>query len=251
MLGTTVPEPSRKTGRVFVCSAGISLEYGSLIRVYPLARLGVPHRWNTFRVPLERNSLDSRRESFKIRADREPAVFETVNTAFECVGAISEGSRAKLLAPFVMPSIARANEQHASLTILHASDMELRFKENQGDPDIPDVQWFDPSWAPEQAGAKHFPYAPYLRFKDDDGTHELQLRDWGSYELMRKNLYRPDWYRSSMPSALHLKDSSSLLVGNMTHRRNVWLVISVLNGVRLPQQLDMPIPTPVEEVVPW
>jgi hypothetical protein len=44
MLGTTVPEPN-SSGRVFVCSAGVSDEDRRLIRIYPLARRGAPKRW--------------------------------------------------------------------------------------------------------------------------------------------------------------------------------------------------------------
>lgn len=240
MLGTTVPEPSLRTGRVFVCSAGVSTELGSLIRIYPLARLSVPHRWDMFRVPLERNPQDSRRESFKIRADRDPGAHEQINRAFERIGRVTDAKRSKLLAPFVMPSIAWANERRASLGIVHGSDFQLHFRETRGDPDVPEVSWFDPAWAPEQAGAKHFPYSPYLHFRDDDGWHDLPVRDWGAYELMRKHLHDDGYYRTNMASALHLKDSSSLLVGNQVRHRNVWLVISVLNGIRLPDQLTMP-----------
>lgn len=35
MLGKTIPEPQKKTGRVFVCSAGYSDEFRHLIRIYP------------------------------------------------------------------------------------------------------------------------------------------------------------------------------------------------------------------------
>ena len=106
MLGTTVPEPNHD-GRVFVCSAGVSREYGSLVRVYPLARGGVPRRWGIFRVPLERNPQDSRRESFKIAGDRSPEAHPGINATFERHDELTPGRRAALLAPFVLPSIKR------------------------------------------------------------------------------------------------------------------------------------------------
>ena len=65
MLGTTVPEPN-SDGRIFVCSAGVSAEYRSLVRLYPLARKNVPRRWGIYRVPVERNPKDSRPESFQV-----------------------------------------------------------------------------------------------------------------------------------------------------------------------------------------
>jgi len=57
MLGTTVPEPT-SDGRVFICSAGVSAELRSLMRIYPLARRRTPPRWSVNCVCLERNPKD-------------------------------------------------------------------------------------------------------------------------------------------------------------------------------------------------
>lgn len=242
MLGTTVPEPNHD-GRVFVCSAGVSREFGALVRVYPLARGGVPRRWDVFRVPLERNPQDSRRESFKIRADRSPAEHAGINAAFERLGTLAENERAARLAPYFVSGIAEANHRsnRASLALIRPRDpgrVELFFRPNEAEIPTPQLHLFEDRPTPV-LGSKRFPFAPYLHFTDEGGEHNLQLRDWGTYELMRKHLDDPAYYKTHLPSALHLGPTSSLLVGNMRDRRTAWLVIAVLNRVAGSGQLEL------------
>lgn len=239
MLGTTVPEPNHD-GRVFVCSAGVSAEYGSLVRIYPLARGGVPRRWGRFRVPLERNSADSRRESFKIHGDRSPEAHPDINRSFESNGDLGASRRAAMLAPFVVPSIKQANDERLSLALIRPGGLELHFRERDRTEALPTPQLalFDEK-PPTVLGAKRFPFAPYLHFTDRDGAHDLQIRDWGTYELMRKHLHDASYYKANLAAALHLGPTSTLLVGNMCNRRNVWLIISVLNGIGPSPQMGL------------
>ena len=79
---------------------------------------------------------------------------------------------------------------------------------------------------------ERFGVTPRLRFKTQDGRpHGLQVRDWGVWELMRKNSDRmagadaTEWVARS----LHLNQSSVLLLGNFCNHRTAWMVISVLN----------------------
>lgn len=230
MLGTTVPEPTRKGDRVFVCSAGVSAQRGELMRVYPLARRGIPHRWHTYRVPLERNPDDHRPESWRITADRSPGHHERINEAFVPTGqVVPDRRRADLLAPFRVGSIHEANARRLSLAVIHPEWTDLSFEANAASPDSPQLALFDTGQEPPK-GARRFPFIPRLRFEDDCGEHNLMLRDWGCYELMRKHEHA--YFRQHMASALHLRPSSCLLVGNMNHRRNAWLIISVLNGIQ-------------------
>lgn len=228
MLGTTVPEPSRRTGRIFVCSAGVSPERRSLVRIYPLARRNIPHRWDIHRVPVEINPDDSRPESYKVAGDRTPGAHERINAAFERVGTVRRQNRAALLNPYRVASIAEANAKRMSLAVIEPTGVELYFEHNPDSPDSPQLALFDDGNPRPTAGAKRFPFIPRLRFRDEGGGHQLMLRDWGCYELMRKMPER----RTEMAAFLHLGPSSSLLVGNLANHRTSWLVISVLNGIR-------------------
>lgn len=237
MLGTTVPEPN-SDGRVFVCSAGVSPQLRSLIRIYPLARRNAPTRWSVNSVKLERNRTDSRPESWKLAGNREPGAHERINDVFENEGAVSPKERADLLARYAVDSITEANEKRLSLAVIHPDEMALEFEHNPASPDSPELALFDVEPRTE-TGARRFPYIPRLTFRDPAGPkrpHRLMLRDWGVYELMRKhnNLtsMTDTQRRDYVGKALHLDPSCSLLIGNLNNQRNAWLVISVLRGVR-------------------
>lgn len=238
MLGTTVPEPN-SDGRVFICSAGVSPEYGKLVRIYPLARRGVPKRWGVYRVPLERNARDSRDESFQVAGDRAPGAHERINERFEVIRKeFPHDKRAALLAPYVAGSIKEANErsrgartprERFSLAIIHPEAIELTFDVNPQSPDASQLVLFD-TGDTATSGAKRFPLMPRLHFKDELGWNHQMLRDWGAFELQRKK--GEDYFRRNLADALHLRPDSSLLVGNFNQHRTSWLVISVLNGIR-------------------
>lgn len=232
MLGTTVPEPN-SDGRVFVCSAGYSAELRQLVRIYPLARRNAPRRWSINRVRLERNSRDSRAESWQVAGDRSPSHHDHINEAFEPVGTMSRLDRAGLLDRVTVESIAEANERRLSLAVIHPLDVPSLFFENNPDsPDSPELRLFSVGEPPTQ-GAKRFAFIPRLGFSDASGDHALMLRDWGCFEFMRKH---GDERRDELPAALHIGSDSSLLLGNLSNQRTAWLVISVLNGLRSPQQ---------------
>lgn len=227
MLGKTVPEP-QSDGRIFVCSAGVSPQMKQLMRIYPLGRRGAPKRWSVNEVRLERNSTDSRPESWKRYNPIRGAENDTNDDLVTNRAEYPRASRAGLLRPYEVASIKEANAKKLSLAVLHPDRYDFEFEHNPDSPDSPQLALFD-SGKPEPQGAKRFAYIPRLRFHDDDGGHRLMLRDWGCFEFMRK---QGDSRRTEIPDALHLSPSSSLLVGNFNRHRTSWLVISVLNGLR-------------------
>lgn len=239
MLGTTVPEPN-SDGRVFVCSAGYSATMRSLVRLYPLGGYGAPKRWSVNTVPLGRNPKDSRIESFQLVGDRSPERHRHINRVIDCTGSVPQGDRADLLRRCAVGSIAEANDRRLSLAIVHADAMELEFEHNPASPDSPQLALFDVPGA-EPSGARRFPFIPKLHFNDEAGHHRLSLRDWGAYELMRKNNnlahMSEGGRRDYMAGALYLDPSCSLLIGNQSNRRTSWLVISVLRGLRVQASL--------------
>ncbi len=235
MLGTTVPEPS-SDGRVFVCSAGVSDECRRLIRIYPLARRNAPRRWGVHSVKLERNPRDSREESFQIAGNRSPGAHQWINYKFEITkGAFPESRRADLLSRYVIGSLQEANAKRLSLAVVQPDDLDLTFELNPPPEDAPQLSLFEGKDGDRVSGARRFRWMPRLRFRDECGKHNLMLRDWGTFELQRKQ--DETYFLGNLESALHLNGSSSLLVGNMNNKRTTWLVISVLNGIRSPATL--------------
>lgn len=220
MLGTTVPEPSKRDDRIYVCSAGWHPDLG-LIRIYPLGRTGAPRRWDVCDIEVERNPSDSRAESWRIAGDRHDPY---INARFRKTGTVTPSKRAALLDDKRIPrSIAQANEQKKSLALIHPEHITFDLDHNPDSPDSPQLWLFEDGLPPKE-GAKRFPYIPRL-YIDGDAQHSLQLRDWGVYEWMRKQPGR----EREIPAALHLGPKSVLLVGNINTHRNTWLAIAVLN----------------------
>lgn len=230
MLGTTVPEPAAKDptkdSRVVVCSAGVS-ERG-LTRIHPLDWKNIPKRWNRYRVLVERSSKDNRQESFQVAVDN------NCNDGFQHRGGVNKKDRSELLEPYKLRSIQKANEDRISLGILEPKKVKLCL-ESSGSVST-SAQWFYKYGLPVKA-RERYPYIPRLHFDDEDGYHNLMLRDWGIYERMRKILrknpnYEPDALSEDLYNSLSLSEASCLFVGNYLHYRNAWCVISVLNGIR-------------------
>jgi hypothetical protein len=230
MLGTTVPETQTRSGRVMVCSAGYSPQLDQLLRVYPLARWKIPHRWDQYRIRLERPTRqdDSRQESWKVCADRGATAHDWVNTHFTQTGTIKREQRATMLGHLIAPSIKALNENRASLGIVVPRAIRTIIELEADHPDSPQLCLFDRDAPPDA----RFPLTPRLRFIDDDGEHSLMIRDWGVFELLRKA--GPAYLCEHLRGALHINHESALLVGNLCNQRNAWLVISVLNGLLVP-----------------
>jgi hypothetical protein len=235
MLGTTVPEPN-SDGRVFVCSAGVTRQLRQLIRIYPLARRGVPTRWHRYRVKLERPAPnhDSRYESWKLAGDRSPEHHDDINQTFEeCGSKVRPDKRAELLQLHQVESIALANERRMSLAVIRPRRIEVAWEHRPNEPEALPLQLFEPE--ARKAETARFEWIPRLVFKDTVGEHRLMLRDWGTFELLRKR--GDDYAKENLAGALHLGPDSALLVGNINNQRTAWLVVSVLNAPTGPDQL--------------
>jgi hypothetical protein len=230
MLGKTIPEPN-SDGRVFVCSAGASPEMRSLVRLYPLARRESPSRWSRSRVHVERNPRDSRMESFQIAGDRSQEGHDEINGRFDVVGSVARPHRDSLLASFVGGSIKSLNASRKSLAVIQAvAPPRLHFTDSEQSPDSPQLSLFAQTETEHRdLGARRFAYQPRLEFCDEDGWHDLQLRDWGAYEFMRKH---GNQRRHELRHALHLDNNPMMIVGNMNNQRTAWLVIAVLHPLR-------------------
>lgn len=226
MLGKTVPE-ANSDGRLFVCTAGYDLELRQAIRIYPLARALCPPRWSVCRVPVERNPNDSRRESWKVRGDRSPGAHDQINRIIRPVQQLTSiGVQREIIRTLTVSSLAQANERRLSLCIILPSDLpriDLEAGEAAEMQPTPDM-FGNLDHVPVAA---RFKWHPRLRFRDEAASHDLMLRDWGCYELMRKH---GDAAAMQLGEALNLATAPPLLCGNLNRFRNSWLVISVFSG---------------------
>lgn len=219
-LGRTVPEESKKYGWK-VCSAGYSAELNSFVRVYPLPMINPLRQRSVSTLELERNTQDARQESWRLRREFDDGGIVDVQTQQRPTEHVLGWLESR-----VAPSIAYLNERRLSLGVIRPKAMKPYFRDREsGKTDDPSqlllFEDLDVAF-----GADAIRSAPYLRFHDEAGGHDLQVREWGCYEWLRKEPEKPwqVWENS------HLTDDERevfLFVGNMCHRRNVWLIISM------------------------
>ena len=224
-LGRTVPELSKKYG-ISVCSAGYSRDLDQFVRLYPLPVFSPIRQRSIAEVELTRPGHDSRWESWRL--NRELPESELVNV----VGEEPTQKVMEWLIDHQSESIAKLNDEKSSLGLIKAEQWEGYFVDRDTKKEVDPCQkeLFDTldGWRENRENPFQFKInkLPYLRFKDQDGWHNLQLREWGAYAWFGKE---PDKYEQIWKN--YLKDPTGkdlyLLVGNMCNRRTTWLVINL------------------------
>lgn len=229
VLGRTVPEESRKYGKR-ICMAGYSSENNQLLRVYPLmVPVGENADTNGFKarhmysLQLRRNQSDSRTESWRLLDEKHP-------TATPWAKAIEQPKQRVVdwLAHRAAPSIKALNATRQSLGVIVVEPSEwYGFSRPKDDTSAGDyhTSLFDDLDDQPDIDVNAIRHAPYIRFTDAGGEHNLQVREWGAYRL----LSRPEYI--DKPEALwgapgyRTGKSLLLVVGNMSNHRANWLVI--------------------------
>lgn len=192
-----------------------------------MARRSSPPRWSVSRIPVERNPKDTRRESWKIRGDRRPGAHEHINEVIEPVSLkLSPAWQREIVASLQLSSLKAANDRRASLCVILPDDVpRIDLERGEKAEMAPSPDMFGE--VAQLPVAARFKWHPRIRFADAAGQHDLMLRDWGCYELMRKH---GDEAALSLNEALNLTTAPPLLCGNLNRFRMSWLVISVFSG---------------------
>ena len=219
MLGRAVPEMSKRHGLV-TCAAGYSEELRGFVRIYPMTRETRMHRWDICKIHVERPNHDNRDESFRLKTDR-PILME---------GKASKDQEFDKLEKLAARSIASLNQNRQSLAIIKPKNIAYRFSEMK-----PNEEFLMQLDFLEDQKPAEMP-RPRIIFDDEDGRHDIQLRDWGSTAFIGKGNERHKLW-----SALKLDDPGYehlFFCGNHNIHRNNWLVISVISR-KIPYCVDL------------
>lgn len=214
-LGRTVPEESKKYGAK-VCMAGVSPEVGSLMRVYPLPVQNPIQIRHQCVLELERNRLDSRRESWKL-SDRSAKIIVSHKPV------MTKETIASYLGDYIVESIDELNNRRMSLGVIELIQPQGFFRERKGVVSANQGMLFEIT--DKIFGAGSIDIAPYIGFWDQTGKHhDLQIREWGCYEWIRK--HRNEAYLLWKNLKLDRNEPLWAIVGNQANRLTSWLIIS-------------------------
>lgn len=233
VLGRTVPEESKKYG-MRVCMAGYSLQNNQFLRVYPLlVPVGGNAGANGFRarhvydLKLQRNPNDTRTESWRVVDEKHPT-----ETPWAAAAELKKSVVVNWLANRCVPSVKTLDDCKLSLGVVKVTSDNWEGRtvpRGQPDEDAADRTLFedldDQVAATPEFAADAVKFAPYIRFSDRDGSHKLQIREWGAYRLLSQALYadKPELLWGA-PGYRTGKDLL-LVLGNMLNHRKNWMVI--------------------------
>lgn len=215
--------------RITVCTAGYSPRRG-LIRVYPVPPNSLMKRWNIVRIPLERNSRDTRKESWKIQGSRSD--WENLSSKIELVDRItSQNDKLETLqalhARFGADCVSDLNARRESLGFIRPQILGFGFEDRQ-DRELNLQSTLDGGKA--FLTIKNYPLRPYVRYRCSEckskNPHKQQVIEWGVYEWLRKNAGQEERVWEN----LHFNEDGyqqSLLIGNMALHRTSFMVISI------------------------
>ena len=191
-----------------------------LYRVYPLLVRDPLKSRHSVRMRVQRNAEDSRRESLQL-VDAATSILSVSDTVAITTKDVFDFPR--------YDSIKTLNDQRLSLGLVTIDGSPSLHMQTRGDvPDAAQGMLFEEFLTDV---ARHgflvgndYDHIPYVHFKDTCGWHKLQLREWGAYEYLRKHAWDGQGLAQGYQSAQH---EWLALVGNMAHRRNVWMVIQL------------------------
>lgn len=228
VLGRTVPEESKRYGQR-ICMAGYSPENNQFLRVYPLmVPVGENADTNGFRarctysMDLQRNPNDSRSESWRLVDEKQPTGTKW-DGAIEC----PKQKLVELLKKRVVPSIRALNDCKLSLGVVQVEPNEWDGFTIPRDVDGPDESHRTLFEDLEEQGIdpNAVKFAPYIRFRDAEGEHKLQVREWGAYRLLSNPVYADTPEALWGASGYRRGRGLLLVVGNMCNHRSNWLII--------------------------
>ena len=228
VLGNAVPDEVRG-GRKTVCVAGYSDRLG-MVRVYPARPDSPVKRWNRLAIPLVRNPMDTRKESWKIQGSRGEWDRLTDKIA---VHERLEGNRqrelwSKACKKHLVGCVMDLNDDKLSLGIVKPTDISyLMVTRDSYDATVQATLTTETVYKT----IHNYRLKPVIRYRCSEcrakGHHEQQILEWGVYEWFRRNPGQEEKVWDNM----HLDDpdwDKWFLVGNQARRRNSFMIISAI-----------------------
>jgi hypothetical protein len=229
LFARSIPEHSKKYGGLFSCSVGYSPTLKELIRIYPIPLTGLK-MWERYSVPVEKNKLDSREESYKLASYARYENWVGLDKDVIYIGKYSRDHITKTIFRQVVTieSISDLNKAKKSIAIIKADNVNCSWEPNDRYINTNQFGLFeDVGLAGYTAFTKDTrQLEARVRFTNNGKQHDLQVNEWGIYEFYRK-------FHGVYPvndAFKNWKNATHLLIGNLHSIRNVWVVLNYFNA---------------------
>lgn len=230
VLGNAVPD-ELKDGRKTICVAGFSKGLG-LVRIYPVPPKAPVKRWNILEVPVERNSQDTREESWKIQGSKSEwniladrlILKDRLKDRSNQIKLVKDLKSSK----YAYPCVERINETKKSIGIIDPKILKCYFEVREKyDPSVQKTLTSDDPFRT----IRSYPEIPKIVYTcapkcESKNPHDQQVLEWGIYEWIRQN---PE-ERDKVWENLHIVDEEyerTFLVGNQARYRSSFVIISI------------------------
>lgn len=236
VLGRACPEPI-KDGRITVCLGGYSPTKG-FIRLYPTRANMDINRWAIIRVEVEKDSRDTRKESWKIAGSQTD--WDNLHTRVERTGELPRKERLPLVHSLVIGCVKEINDAHNSLGIVKPTIERTYFRTNAKFGQL--FQDAFPGFREDVKIKRDFPYEPRVQYRcsqcQTKRLHDQQILEWGFFRWFEKH---PDEYEQVWENARFGFPDYDMyfFVGNQAQHRTSFLVISVLRFKKRPFQRSL------------
>jgi hypothetical protein len=186
-------------------------------------------RWNIVSVPVESAApADTRDESYKIAGSRES--WDELHTKITKVGSLEKSEQIQLVDRLCGDCTSDLNDKHVSLGIAKPKEIHDFYLQGNEDPSYQVT--LD---GKRRQGKREYPQTLYIEYECEDCSlknppHRQSCIEWGVYQYWNKN-DDPE----GVVDALGLTDTDRqhyFFVGNLTHRRQTYIIISDLRFKR-------------------
>jgi len=229
VLGNAVPDEI-SDNRITVCTVAFSKEHG-LIRIYPVPpNSPMNHRWNVVSLPLERNTRDSRDESWKIQGSK--TEWDSLSKKIKLEGKLKRKEWVELIEYLKKhhsyDCIEDINDKRLSLGIIIPKIIDKKLEERTNVDTGFQTTLVNDNLFMTVGKYSVRPVISYScpKCRTKKQQHNQGVLEWGVYEHLRD----PRRDNDLVWDNLRLEDSGydkAFLVGNMNRYRSKFLIISV------------------------
>lgn len=188
VIGNAEPDELRD-GRKTVCTVGYHPDHG-LMRIYPVPPDAPMKRWNVVKIPLERNTSDSREESWKMQGSKEKQLADKIKLQRQLTRAEQIKLLNELKEKYSYDCVEDIYAANKSLGFIKPQECDARFvKRSEQEVTVQKNLFSEEPFLT----IHNYDVQPRMKYRcpkcKSKNPHDQQILEWGIYEGIRKKPY--------------------------------------------------------------